>query len=194
MKISKAITIILFSTFSYSAIGQDPEGNVVEDVYDELTEEWQSYSDEIKHYRGLSEFCSNAEFRDRVFLVLKKLHHYDSLVLDIINDPLYTLEIDPKEYRQTLNEIYDLETRYSVKAFSVFLRESCHKRKDLEKEKDQLSNGIGMYSYDGQILMLETDLGKYLKHLDKKFISMRDHLHQIHPDQLKQIVDLVYND
>ena len=53
--------------------------------------------------------------------------------------------------------------------------------------QETLKNESGMYSYDGQVIMLETRLSKYLKHLTKKVDMIEEHIHHIHPDQLLDI-------
>lgn len=191
----KSSTLLLFFLFfSQIVVAQNYDDISVERNYDELTEQWVSLSDEMKHYHGLGQFCNNEAYRDQVITVLQKIHHYDSLVLDIINDPTYMLDISQKDYKQTRKELDKIETDFSIKAFISVLRESCITRRELESEKDQLKLQLGVYSFDGQVLILETGISKYLNHLDKHLISMRDHIHKIHPDQIQSITNLAQSE
>lgn len=160
----------------------------IEDEFDFLTANWLEVSGELKTYNGLDRFCSSPEFRETTIDILGLLHHYDSLILDILTDPSNKLEIAHREYKHTIKDIQKFEEEYSINEFIGFLRESCATRKELERDKKNLVKESGMYSYDGQILVLETQLRKFLKHLDKKVIAIDDHVHMIHIDQVKPYI------
>lgn len=149
----------------------------LENTYDQLTAEWLEISGKLKTYQGLKEFCNNPDFRHSTTKNLQSIHHYDSLVLDRLEDPTRDLDVNQREYRKTARDIKKFERKYDVKGFMDFLRESCMAMRELENNKEDLSREVGMYSYDGQILILETDLRKFLKHIDKKAIDIDDHLH-----------------
>lgn len=165
----------------------------IEDDFDLLTAEWLSASGELKTYNGLDRFCTSPDFRETTLDVLDLLHHYDSLVLEILLDPSYDLEISHREYKHTIKDIQEFEEEYSIKDFVAFLRKSCGTRNDLERNKEDLIKESGMYSYDGQILVLETQLRQFLKHIDKKVIAIDDHLHLIHVDQLRPFKPVTEN-
>ena len=155
----------------------------IEDYYDELTTDWVELSDVLKTYEGLSEFCVNQEFRDYSMSLLASIHHVDSIVLDFLKEPATERVIGTHEYHATLKEIHKMEIEYSSWEFMNFLRESCLERKELEKNKRDQGPATAQSGFDGEILVLETSLNKYLKHVDKRVRNMGDHIHRIHPDR-----------
>ncbi|MEQ8583218.1 MAG: hypothetical protein RIC30_10215 [Marinoscillum sp.] len=159
----------------------------IEAEYDRLTAKWLEVSDGLKTYEGLSEFCTNNNYRANIIAVLEHLHHYDSLVLDLLQDPTVNTGISHHEYKRSLADIQKLEGDFDMKTFISFLKTSCITRRDLERDKEDLKKESGMYSYDGQLLMLETQLGKFLKHIDKKVVLVDEHVHRIHPDQIRPL-------
>lgn len=157
----------------------------IEEEYDLLTAKWLEHSGKMKTYGGLAEFCTEASFRGETVQVLELIHHYDSLLLDILFDPSLDLSVSAKEYKHALRDIQGFEREYGVKQFITFLKGSCNTRNELERNKETLMKESGMYSYDGQILVLETELRKYLKVIDKKVLAIDDHVHLIHPDHVR---------
>lgn len=156
----------------------------VEEQYAVLTQQWLEVSEKLKQYNGLSEFCQEQTFRAYTINILEHLHHFDSVMIDFLQEPTTALLIDSKEYEKTLKDIQEFETRFSNKAFLDYLRESCSTRNDLERHKDDLRKEVGMNSYDGQIVVLESGLNKFLKHIDKRIIAIEKHVHMIHPDRI----------
>lgn len=177
--------IYLFSLILLSGLITRSQDYTIEDKYDRLTENWLEVSAELKNYAGLSTFCVSEEFRDYTTTILKEMHHYDSVVMDFLKEPGAEELIGHHEYKATLKEIGQFEEEYGIKSFMNFLRESCVTRNDLEKNKADLKNEVGMYSYDGQIVVLETDIHRFLKHIDKRVVSIDKHLHKIHPDRFQ---------
>lgn len=184
---STALTMILGLLISTTASAQHVASTSIEEEYDYLTAKWLEASLDLKEYSGLTTFCKDASYKEQTIGLLETLHHYDSLVLDIINDPANIGSISHKEYKKTFKDIEKFETNYGIKEFISLLNESCATRRDLERNKKDLSKESGMYSYDGQLLVLETQLRKFLKHIDKKVVAIDEHLHLIHPDQIKSI-------
>ncbi len=166
----------------------------IEHAYDVLTEKWLAVSENLTHYEGLSSFCLTPEYRKHAVEILTMLHHYDSVVLAFLNEPSTEAIIGHHEYKRTLAEIQKFEKKYDIKSFMTFLKESCITRNDLEKNKKTLVLESGMYSYDGQITILESDLSKFLHHIDKRVVSIDTHLHRIHPDRFQFGGELSQND
>lgn len=158
----------------------------VEEHFDMLTSEWLRVSGDLKTYDGLSFFCGDPAFRDHTIGILSQIHHYDSLVLELFTSGAAAVsEVNKKTQRHTIKDIEAFEEKYSVKAFMNHLRESCGTRNEIERNKDELQKASGMYSYDGQILLIETEIRKYLKHIDKVVIALDDHVHMLHLDDVK---------
>lgn len=180
--------LLIFSfiiIFAFTLLAQNNQVPVsLEEQYDVITSEWLSRSGELKTYSGLAGVCTDAQYRKKTIEILSAIHHYDSLVLDALNDPANIMKIDHKEYVSSMKDIYKFEAEYGVRSFISLLRESCETRQDLEQNKEDLKKESGQYSYDGQILVLETEIRKYLKHLDKKVIRIDDHLHLLRLDDV----------
>lgn len=157
----------------------------IEEEYEFLTGHWLKMSEDISHYYGLSAFCTNSEYRAYTIEVLELLHHYDSIMLDLLRDPTANIDISSHEYKKTMKDIEKFEGDYDLKAFISFLRESCTTRNQLERDKETLKKEVGMYSYDGQVMMLETEVNKFLSKIDKRILSINKHIHHIHPDKVK---------
>ncbi|WP_370089319.1 hypothetical protein [Ekhidna sp.] len=181
------IVFIFISSFhlSYIAKSQSYVAVNIEEEYEFLTKHWMQMSEDISHYYGLSAFCDNSEYRTYTIEVLEQLHHYDSIMLDILKDPTADIDISSHEYKKTMKDIEKFEGDYDLKAFISFLRESCMTRNELEKDKEKLKKEVGMYSYDGQVMMLEAEVNKYLKKIDKRILAINKHIHHIHPDKVK---------
>jgi hypothetical protein len=179
IRIHISVLIILFGSLAYA------QDFTIEEKYDRLTEEWLEVSADLKRYEGLSTFCVSEEFRTYTTNILKEMHHYDSVVMGFLLEPDAEELIGHHEYKATMHEIGQFEEEYGIKNFMSFLREGCVTRNDLEKNKADLQNEVGMYSYDGQIVVLETDIHRFLKHIDKKVVSIDKHLHKIHPDRFQ---------
>ena len=155
----------------------------VEKNYSLLTEEWLKISYQLKSYEGLAAYCKDPANKKYTSHVLSSLHHYDSVLLLLMDDPSLTL--DQKEYKKTVKEIEGFEAKYSMKRTNEMLSETCIERRSLERDKSDLEKDIGIYSYDGQVLNLETMLQRYLHHIDKKVVMIEEHLHMIQPHQFK---------
>lgn len=179
-----ATTLIML--FSFTSKAQNVEGK-----FKKLTTEWLEVSKSIKTYNGLSMFCKNSEFRKHTIKILSHLHHFDSVMIDFLNEPTTELFIGKKEYEKTLKDINNFEAKYSNEAFLDYLKESCNTRNDLERNKDNLRRDMGMNSFDGQVVVLESGLNKFLKHIDKRIVSIEKHMHMIHPDRIG--IQLAFN-
>lgn len=179
------VLVLSLLVLSSVAVQSQSGGLSIEQEYDILTEKWLEVSKELKSYSGLSGFCVQPEFRNHAVGMLKQLHHYDSVVLEFLYDPATEILIGHHEYKVIMHEISSFETKYGIKSFLDFLRESCVTRNDLEKNKKTLELESGMYSYDGQIAVLEADITKFLHHIDKRVVSIDKHLHRIHPDRFQ---------
>lgn len=179
MKISKFIGLALLTV---SLIAPAQEVNI-EETYEELTLEWLEVSGAIQGYSGLSEFCVTPDFRTYAVDILERLHHYDSVVMDFLRDPQAEVMIGQAEYDKVLKEIGKFESKYDIRSFISFLQESCITRNQLEKNRKDLVHANGADSFDGQVLILVTDISKFLRHIDKRIVSIDEHLHRIHPDK-----------
>ncbi len=181
---TKTLSILTILFFSLTVKSQD-----IEQQYANLTDQWLELSEILQSYEGLSAFCKTPELRDYSLDILSQLHHYDSVVLEFLHEPDTETVIGSKEYRRSLKDIEKFENDYDNRSFMAFLRNSCIARNELEKDKEELVNGYGSDSYDGQVLVLENELGKFMRHLDRRIVHIEKHLHLIHPDRFQYLVD-----
>lgn len=181
----KYLLTLLIVAFGFKVSFSQDAKLTLEQEYDILVVEWEKISAELKTYQGLELYCKSDDFKKKTINMLGLIHHYDSLVLQVLVDPKLTSKLDSKEQKATLKEIEEFESAYSVKEFVKKLNDECKFRSQIEKEKKYSKNDIGANSYDGQILLLETDLRKYIKHIDTRVEHIDDHLHKLHIDQVK---------
>jgi len=140
---------------------------------DELTAKWDTEAEKLSTYAGLSQFCTSAAYRNDVISTLKGIHHYDSMVYDIISKKAkYGNASD--EIKKTLKDIEKVQTEYSMKSFLVFLSEECKARSEIEKNAKQTGE-----DKDAEVYVLETELAKYVKHITKQIDLIDDHIHHL---------------
>jgi hypothetical protein len=162
--------------------------SVVEENYNRLTNEWLEISGQLKSYKGLSEYCQDAALKSHTGYVLGTIHRYDSVLLAQINDPSSNLR--SKDAGKILKEIEAFERKHSMQDFNAMFVENCADWRKLERTKSRTYSASGVHSYDSQVLNLEMILYRYLNRIDKKLISLEDHLDFIHPHHAKSL-DLV---
>lgn len=163
-----------------ATVGMAQSNSLIEDEFDLILADWFDRSENLRTYEGVGTYCSNKRYRESVNLMLEALHHYDSIVMDKLNDPLFAVTHDSKEQKKTLKDINKLESDYGMKDFIGHMRTTCKDRAAIEKDKEKLKNGLGAETYDGKILILETDQHRYLNHIDKLVDRISDHLHVLH--------------
>ncbi len=192
-KINLAFVVILMIGMFIPVGANSQSMEDIEKNYSLLTEEWLKISYQLQSYAGLSQFCKSPTEKKHTYKVLSTLHHYDSVLLSLMEDP--TLNLDQKEYKKTVKAIEGFDAKYSVKKTNEMLSESCVEWRSLERDKSDLAKDIGIYSYDGQVLNLETMLQRYLNHIDNKVVDIEEHLHVIQPHHFKPfIVELAPED
>lgn len=168
--------VIFCASLSNAQMDDSDKPMAIDEAYDVLIEEWFKVSDELSSYYGLATFCDNADFRNDVLDVLNYIHHYDSLVLKALMDPTQSMNVDHKEYKKSMKLLSSFEEEYSSKNFIAHLKSNCGMYRDLEREKDDLKGASGSYSYDGQIILIESDIQKYVKRIDKRVKALTDHV------------------
>lgn len=156
----------------------------LESRYAKASTDWLLCAEKLRTYDGLTTFCNNVDYRKETINLLGLIHHYDSLVLRYVSDPANTTDLSHRDYRSTLKDIGKFEEEYSVKSFIVHLKNNCGELREIERSKEELKNNSGMYSYDGQKLILETELGNYLKHTEKRVREIEKHVHLLHMDDV----------
>ena len=169
--------------FGFTAIAQSEVEPPIEEQFDVVAKRWLDKSKYLKKYAGINEYCQNPAFRKSTDRILTEIHQYDSLILSKLEDPTAYFSWDIKEEKKTLKDVHQFEEAYGMEAFIDHMRESCVFRNEIESNKENLRKSVGMESYDGKILVLETEMVKYLKKIDKLILKIDDHLHVLHLEQ-----------
>jgi hypothetical protein len=177
----KVFAVVSLFMFGFSANAQDAK--TLYEKFDLLAADWLKVSGEMKTYSGLDYYCRIPEYRNKTLDLLHQIHSYDSLILEVMNNPNRIANPNEKELKNTLKDITELEKEYSLVEFKNQLKSSCDFRKDIEKNKKSSKRDFADDSYDGQILILETEIRRFLKHIDNLVLKIDDHLLLLHIDE-----------
>ena len=177
------IALSTISQLSFSQSASDDEKKSLEKEFDEVAQQWHDISKIIDNYEGLAEYCKSPNFKNQVLLSLRRIHHFDSLIMDKIQSPSFVHE-NEKEEKKTLKSIEEFESEYRIPSFLEHLQDECDARHDIEKNRKNTANEIGSESYSGQVYLVELELYKYIHHIDKRLEHIEKHLHKIHIDDI----------
>lgn len=184
LKIGILLTI---SCFTLPVLGQkvvsQADKESLEKEFDAVAQEWHDIAAQIDNYEGLAEYCTNPDFEQRVVVSIRKIHHFDSLIMDRLKDPSF-IHDNEREERKTLKNIEEFESEYRLPNFMSHLKSECDARHDIEKNRKNTVNELGSESYSGQVYLVELELYKYIHHIDKRLKHIEKHLHKIHIDDV----------
>ncbi|WP_339789291.1 MAG: hypothetical protein ACMVP2_27250 [Imperialibacter sp.] len=146
--------------------------------FDELVLKWDLLAVELGQYEGLDKYCTDKSYQDNVIKTLEEIHHYDTLLYQTLaKKARYDKSA---EIKKTLKQIEEFETEYKGPSFLKKLHDECVGRREIEKDYKETRNDIGMNSYDGQVLVLEADLNKYVQHITRLMDHIEEHIHHLH--------------
>ncbi len=163
------ITLILF-LFASTAAAQEED---IVKIIDDLTIEWDNGAEKLSTYEGLKEYCRVKPYRDRTIKLLNNIHHYDTVLFQIVTEK-FEMEKDP-EAKATIDDIETLEVDYTTKSFLVFLREEC-------QESNFIENNLGRAGgeeYKQEVAALEEELKKYIDAITRQIDLIDDHVHHL---------------
>ncbi len=152
----------------------------LDDKIDELTYKWDLEADKLASYGGLYYLCSDKAYRSEIFTLLSDIHHYDTILYDILID--LSGRNDDKEIQRTLRDIEKFENQYDTENFIEFMREECKAMFAIEKNSDDTRNEVGITSYSGQVYLLENELFKFVKQATNRVDKIREHIHHLNVD------------
>ncbi len=167
--------IFLFFFIAFSAFGQI-KGRLDEEI-DRITYDWDFEADKLSTYEGLRFACTNTQYRDRIVMLLKEIHHYDTILFQVLTK-LSKTDGD-REIRQTLKEIQKFEEKYDTRSFIRFMHQECKASSDVERNVEVTKNDVRENSYSGQKYILETELYKYVRHVTHRVDKIRLHIHHL---------------
>jgi len=171
---------MLICAITITSLVSAQTNDVLEAEYASTKNQWLTESALLSQYEGVNEYCKDPDYRASVDDILNEMHHLDSLIMQRVNDPTLALSMDYKEQKKTLKDISKLETEYSTQDFVEQMRSTCKFRNEIEDEAELLKNGLGADSYDARVLVLETEIQRYLAHIDKLAVKIEDHLHYLY--------------
>ncbi len=189
------LLIVAGFMYGFNAQAQGYATESIEKQYEYLTDKWLEISDEIKEYKGLSNYCNDPDYQQNSINVLESLHHYNAVVFEILKDTTTDKYSGQKAFKSTLKDIEKFESSHESEKFISFMDDNCDYLQGLEKNRMNLLKQSQMYSFDGRIYILETMLYRFMKRIDKKVVSIDDNIHMIHPEhQLVPLKMLAKND
>ncbi len=161
--------------FALSSFAQEQER--LDDKIDEITYKWDLEADKLSTYAGLEQLCTDEEYRTEIFDLLDEIHHYDTVLYDVLLKLSKTSK--DKEVKKTLKDIKKFEDEYDTRDFVHFMNEECKAMRDIERNSEKTANDVGINSYSGQVYLLETELYKYVTHVTNRVDKIRTHVHHL---------------
>ncbi|MFT5641956.1 MAG: hypothetical protein ACI9A7_002063 [Cyclobacteriaceae bacterium] len=165
--------IFLFTTVFATAQSQDESQDIVAHI-DELTQLWDADAKKLYTYTGLEQYCKTKAYRDKTISTLNYIHHYDSVLYDIVSKK-YDTNAD-KEAKATLEDIKLLEVEYTTKSFLKFLHKECGGYNFIESN---LSAPEYKSEYNKEVARLEKELKKYVSSITKQIDIIDEHVHHL---------------
>lgn len=169
MKYFSFACLICMTFFSYSQ-----ENDIVKTI-DDLTVKWDKQAVDLSKFSGIKYYCSSEVYREKTIGLLDKIHHYDTVLYNIVSEK-YENKKD-KEAEATLSDILTVETEYTTPNFKTFLKEECKKFEEIGKEYDPNSS-----KYFKEIEKLEKELSKYVSHITERIDLIDEHIHHLKLD------------
>ncbi len=169
--------LCLFFAFPIFVHAQSEVEIPIADQFDVVAVDWLDKTEFLNTYAGINEYCQNPTFRKSVNQLLVTIHSYDSLIMSKLNDPSAYLGWNMKEEKKTRSDIESFENDYQLDDFIDEMREACLFRNEIEANAENLRNGVGIESYDAKVMLLETEISRYLHKIDKLVLRIDDHLH-----------------
>ena len=169
--------IFLFSLHLYMYGQSSEKGNIL-DRFDEVVGSWDEEAKKLSLYAGLSDYCMVRSYKDQINDILNGLHHYDSIIYRNLKQK--EKNESSHELKVSIKQIEDFEVHYKPKMFLKRINRECALRKTLESEyKKGIDNDLGEQSYDEMVVIVESDLRKYIKHITKLVDHIKKHSHHL---------------
>lgn len=174
----RILAIFFLALLSLQGFAQSEESEErLDEKIDKLTYSWDLEADKLSSYQGLANLCSDEKYRFEIFSLLREIHHYDSVLFDVLVKLSRTS--NDREIKKTLKEIERFEDEYDMESFIHFMHQECIAVAEIEKNAEDTKNEVGYSSYSSQVYLLETELIKYVKHVTKRVDKVRQHVHHL---------------
>ena len=79
----KRLFTISFCLISFITFSQDED---IVKVIDDLTIKWDKQAAALEKYSGMKYYCTSDIYREKTIGLLDKIHHYDTVLYNIVNE------------------------------------------------------------------------------------------------------------
>ncbi len=164
---------LLLLLFCSQIEAQDADQENIVEIIDDLTSQWEESATLLDSYDGLEDYCRNKVFRNEMKDLLNKIHHYDTVLYNIVIEKYNTDK--NKEAKATIDDINTVEVEYTTLSFLKFLRTECGKFNDIEKNYGKAGGEI----YEQEVEALEEELDKYIVNITRRIEIIDEHVHHL---------------
>jgi len=165
------------SMLSVAILAQETEEGRLDEKIDKITYKWDLEADKLSSYDGLTNLCTDENYRTEIFTLLEDIHHYDTILYNVLVD--LSRRSNDREIDKTLKDIKKFEEEYDMQNFISYMRDECKALIEIEKNAEDTRNEVGYSSYSSQVYMLETELVKYVRHVTNRVDKIRQHVHHL---------------
>lgn len=169
--------IIINLFFTNFLFAQEENPQKIIEYFEKISKQWHTFNLELENFEGFKKYCGNKTYKSLINEIIRKVHHYDSIILKKINDPAY--EMNQKERAKILKEVNMFETKYSMLKFLKTVKRECRERREIEHDKKNTKRDFADNSYDGQKIILESELYKYSRQITKRIDHINKYLHHL---------------
>ncbi|MDI9356896.1 MAG: hypothetical protein QM536_07750 [Chitinophagaceae bacterium] len=181
MKLVFFLNIVFFFSLNVYIYGQSTKQEDILSRFDEFVGLWDDEAKKLSQYAGLSDYCMIPSYKEDIIEILNGIHHYDSIIYRNLKQK--EKNESSHELRVSIKQIEDFEGNYKPKMFLKKLNSECAMRRTLESEyKKGIDNDLGEQSYDEMVVIVESDLRKYIRHITKLVDHIKKHSHHLLPE------------
>lgn len=167
----RLLLISLLLIVNYGSQAQEKEN--ITAIIDGLTVKWDAEAAKLETYNGLGEYCRNRTYRVEMVKLLNKIHHYDTVLYEIVKAKHDDTQAD--EIKATLSDIQHVEVKYTTKNFLNFLHEECDSFNDVEQNYGKK----GGSKYEKATASLEKEASKYIDAITTRIDLIDEHVHHL---------------
>ncbi|MEP1032541.1 hypothetical protein [Ekhidna sp.] len=162
-----------FCLIAFLSYAQDED---IVAIIDDLTIKWDKQAESLEKYSGMKYYCTSEQYRDKTINLLDKIHHYDTLLYNIVTEKYK--DVKDKEAQATIKDILTVETDYTTPSFKAFLKDECVRFAEIEEKYDKSSGS----PYFKEVEKLEKELSKYVINVTKRIDLIDEHIHHLKLD------------
>jgi hypothetical protein len=168
----KRITPIIacICCLSITAFAQNEDQILIE--ADDLRYQWDDEALILESFEGMERYCDEKKYRAEITDLLNTIHHYDTLLYNIVLEK-YDEEED-LQAKEALTDILTVESEYTTPNFVQFLSVECGKVKTIEKHLRKIGNHT-----DSEIERLEKELVRYIDAVTERIDLIDENVHHL---------------